>query len=176
MAHTTMVPFSAAMFVGDTDAQLVAGDLAGFPLRHLGRAVMSYDDTQEMATVSHPIIMPGQYNGGTLTTDIGFWMASDNTNDIALDVFIEAVTPNADTLNMVSATSWDTANSGTISLSGSTASDLLMLSITLTNDGSPNAIVAGDWFRLGIRRDTDSLDDDATGLLYLSAVDLWETT
>lgn len=173
MAHTSLFPLPASAFIGDNDAQLVAGDVAAAAKNHKGRPAMAFDDTEEEAMVSPEYVMPGQYAGGTLTADILFGMASDNTNDVALDVFVEAKTPNTDTLDMEAATSWDAANSGTVSLSGSTASDPLKLSITLTNKDS---VAAGDLVRFGIRRDTDSVNDDASGDLFIYSVDIWETT
>ena len=74
---------------------------------------------------------------------------------------------------MNSATRWDTANTGTVSVSGSTAGDPLTLAITLTNKDS---VAASDVFRIGIRRDTDSGDDDAVGNLYITNIDVWEST
>lgn len=173
MAHTSLIPLTASMFTGDTDAQLVAGDVPATPVRHKGRPAWAFDATDEEAIVSGEFTMPGQYAGGTLSADLHFAMASDATNDIALDVFVEAKTPNGDTLDMEAAVSWDTANSGTKSVGGTTAGDPLMLTVTLTNKDS---VAAGDLVRIGIRRDCDSGDDDASGDLYLYAAELWETT
>lgn len=173
MAHTTLFSLSANMFVGDNDAQLVAGDNPATPANHVGRPVMTFDATDEEAMTSIEVPMPGQYAGGTVTATIHFAMASDNTNDIALDVYVEAKTPNTDTLDMETATGWDTVNSATVSLVGSTAGDPLTLVVTLTNKDS---VAAGDLVRFGIRRDTDSGDDDASGDLFIYSVDIWETT
>lgn len=173
MAHITILSIPASAFVGDNDAQLVGGDNPAAPVNHKGRPAMAFDATDEEAMVSAEFVMPGQYAGGTLTADILFAMASDNTNDIALDVYVEAKTPDTDTLDMETATGWDTVNSATVSLSGSTAGDPLKLSVTLTNKDS---VAAGDLVRIGIRRDTDSGDDDASGDLYVYSVDLWEST
>ena len=173
MAHATMILLPATAFVGDNDAQLVGGDGPAVPVNHKGRAAMAFDATDEGAMVSAEFVMPGQFAAGTLTADIVFAMASDNTNDIRLDIYVEAKTPGTDTLDMETATSWDTVNSATVSLSGSTAGDPLKLSITLTNKDS---VVAGDLVRFGIRRDTDSGDDDASGDLFIYSVDIWETT
>lgn len=173
MAHTTLLTLPATAFVGDNDAQLVAGDGPATQVNHVGRPAFAFDDTAEEAMVSAEVTMPGQYAAGTLTADICFAMASDNTNDIALDVFVEAKTPGTDTLDMETASGWDTANSGTVSLSGSTAGDPLKVSITLTNADS---VAAGDLVRFGVRRDTDSVNDDASGDLYIYSVEIWETT
>lgn len=173
MAHATLLSLSANSFIGDNDENLVAGDGPATPVEHNGRPAMAFDDTAEEAVVSAEFVMPGQYAGGTLAADIIFAMASDNTNDIALDVYVEAKTPDADTLDMQTADSWDTVNSGTVSVSGSTAGDPLKLSVTLTNKDS---VAAGDLVRVGIRRDTDHANDDASGDLFLYSVDFWEST
>ncbi len=173
MAHTTLLSLSANSFIGDTDANLVAGDSGAIPVLHKGRPAISFDATTEQAMVSPEFIMPGQYAAGTLNADILFAMADDNTNDIALGVYLEAKTPNVDTLDMETATSWDVANSGTISLSGSTVGDPLKLSVPLTNNDS---VATGDLVRLGIRRDTLSPNDDASGKVFIYNVDFWETT
>jgi len=173
MAHVSLLPLSAAMFVPDQDAQLVAADLAALQVNHIGRPALAFDDTDEMAATSHEFPMPGQYAAGTLKATLYVYSATDNTNDTAFDVFVEAVTPNADTLDMETAEDWDTANSGTISLAGSTAGDLLTIVITLANK---DGVVVGDLVRFGVRRDTDSGNDDVVGDMFLFAVDIWEDT
>lgn len=174
MAHVTLASVEAGSAIGDQDAQLVGGDLPGLLGNHVGRPVMRFDDTDEMAFTSRERSMPGQYTGaGTLKATVNFAMESDNANDIAVDIFVEAKTPNADTIDMESATGWDTANSGTVSLAGSTAGDPLALTITLTNK---DGLVAGDLVRFGIRRDTDSGDDDASDELFIYDIEIWEDT
>jgi hypothetical protein len=171
MAHNTMLIFPASSMIGDNDAQLVTGDVGAPHSSHLGRPVLSFDDTEEEAAVTPEMHMPGSYGGGTLKATVHFYMASDNTNDVAIDVFVEAKTPDTDTLDMETASSWDSANSGTVSLSGSTAGDPLSMTITLTNKDS---LAANDLVRFGVRRDTDSANDDASGDLYLAALEIWE--
>jgi len=173
MAHVSLLPLSAAMFVPDQNTQLVGGDLAALQVNHIGRPALAFDDTDEMAATSHEFPMPGQYAGGTLKATLYVYAAGDNTNDTCFDVFVEAVTPNADTLDMETADSWDTANPGTISLAGSTVGDLLTIVITLANKDS---VEAGDLVRYGVRRDTDSADDDVVGDMFFSAMDTWEDT
>ena len=103
MAHTTVFPIPVTSFIGDTDAQLVAGDTAAAIVNHKGRPGFAFDDTDEEAIVSAEMVVPGSYAAGTLTAAVYFAMESDNTNDVALDVFVEAKTPNTDTLDMESA-------------------------------------------------------------------------
>ena len=167
----TLLSFAASSFVPDDDAQLVAGDVAAQFTVHKGRVVLAFDDTEEEAAVTHEIPMPQAFAAGTLTAICHFYMASDATNDIALDVFVEAKTPNADTLDLEAATSWDTVNSGTKSLTSTTAGDPLTVSVTLTNQ---DGVAAGDLVRFGVRRDTDSANDDATGDLFLAAIEIQE--
>jgi hypothetical protein len=173
MAHTTLLVLPADVFRGDDEAQLVGGDNPATPVNHKGRPGWAFDDTDEEAVVSAELVMPANYAGGTLTADVLWATASDNTNDLALDLFVEAITPNADTLDMEAATSWDSANSGTASVAGSTAGDLQRLSVTLTNKDN---VVAGDLVRIGIRRDTDSANDDIVGDVFVYTAELWETT
>ena len=168
----TIFSLSATNFVGDDDAQLVAGDVPAAMTNHVGRLVFSFDDTEEEAMVSDEMICPAHYGAGGLKANIHFYMATDVTNDIAIDVYVEAVTPNADTLDMETATSWDTANSGTASIGSTTAGDLRKLEITLTNKDS---IAVGDLTRFGLRRDTDSANDDAVGDMFIAAVEIQET-
>ncbi len=168
---TTLFNFPAASMIPDDDAQLVAGDVAAQFTVHKGRLVLAFDDTEEKAAVTPEVAMPQAYAAGALTAICHFYMASDVTNDISLDVFVEAKTPNSDTLDLEAATDWDTANSGTVSLGSTTAGDPLTVSITLTNKDS---VAAGDLVRFGIRRDTDSGDDDAVGDLFLAAIEIQE--
>lgn len=172
MARNFTLPLPASAFIGDNDAQLVAGDAAAAPVNHLGRPAYAFDDTDEEAITSVEFEMPAEYTGsGTLKAEIFFAMASDTTNDIAIDVFVEAKTAGTDTLDMEAASSWDTANSGTASVSGTTAGDPLSLTISLTNKDS---VAAGDVVRIGLRRDCDSANDDATGDMFIYSVSIYE--
>ena len=171
MVAKTLFKYSSGMLVGDADAQLVAGDLAAYFDDHKGRVSMVFEDTNEMAATT-PELQLTDYDGGTVVADIDFYMASDATNDIAIDVFVESKTVNSDTLDLEAATSWDTANSGTLTVGSTTAGDPLRLTITLANKDSMANL---DLIRFGVRRDTDSANDDATGNLYISSLTIRET-
>ena len=173
MAHVTLLNFPANALVGDNDENLVAGDGAATFSNHNGRPCLAFDATAEEAVLTPEVAMPGQYAGGTLMATAFFAMDSDATNHIVLDVGVEATTPNADTIDMETADSWDTINAGTMSVGGTTAGDPLSLAVTLTNKDS---VAAGDLVRFGIRRDCDSGNDDASGDLYLYALEIWEST
>lgn len=165
----TLLNFPASSLIGDNDANLVAGDLAATPANKNGRPVLAFDDTDEEAALTPEVEMPSQYTGSGLKAVVHFFMASDAANNIALDVFVEAKTPDADTLDLETADSWDSANSGTKDLSGTTAGDPLTLEITLSNADS---VAIGDLVRFGIRRDTDSANDDASGDLFISCMEI----
>lgn len=172
MARNFELMLPALFFIGDQDAQLVAGDAAAVPVSHVGRPAYAFDDTDEEAIVSGEFEWPDGYTGsGTLKATVHFAMASDTTNDIAIDAFVEAKTPGTDTLDMEAASSWDSANSGTSSVSGTTAGDPLALTITLTNKDS---VASADLVRVGFRRDCDSANDDATGDMFIYSVCLFE--
>ena len=159
--------------IGDQDAQLVGADAAAaHEVPAVGRPVLSFNDTDEEAAITAEVAMPGQYAGGTLKATIFLFTASDNTNDAAFDVFVEAVTA-LDTLDIQATADWDTANSGTVSVSGTTAGDLVALTITLTNKDS---VAKGDMVRFGIRRDCDSGDDDIVGDVFVTTLEIWEDT
>jgi hypothetical protein len=174
MAHVTLLNIPASAFVGDQDTQLVAGDAAAPHVSHLGRPALAFDDTDEEAATSASFAMPGQYAGGTLMATLFLYAASDATNGCVFDVCVEAVTPDADTLDLEAADGFDAVNSsGDIDLSATTAGDLVDAQVTLTNKDS---IAAGDLVRIGVRRDTDHANDDASGDIYLAGVEIWEST
>jgi hypothetical protein len=168
------VPWPMLAFVADNDAQLVAGDGPAPHANKVGRPVLAFDDTDEEAALSVAVAMPGNYAGGTLKATLYLFAASDASNGCVFDVGVEAVTPNADTLDLEAADGWDALNSsGDIDLSGTTAGDLVTAEVTLTNKDSA---AAGDLIRIGVRRDTDHANDAASGDIYLAAVEIWEST
>jgi len=174
MAHVTLLNFPASALIGDNDAQLVAGDAAAPHASKLGRPVLAFDDTAEEAALTPCVAVPSQYAGGTLKATLFLFAASDTSNGCVFDVGVEAVTPDADTLDLEAAASWDTLNSsGDVDLSGTTAGDLVAATVTLANKDS---IAAGDLARFGVRRDTDHANDDAVGDVYLAALEVWEET
>lgn len=176
MAHVTLLELAANAFVGDNDAQLVGGDVAAVPVNHIGRPAWAFDDTAEAAIVSGEVAMPGQYAVGTLKATIHWAAAGDNTNDVRWDIYVEAKTPNTDTLDMEAATSWDTVNSISDSAGGSTVGDPLSVDVTLTNKDS---VAASDLVRFGVRRDCDYAagdNDDLVGDAFIYSVEIWEDT
>ncbi len=178
MANNFEIILPATAFIPDSSAQLVAGDAEAQFDSHIDRPVLLFDDTAEEAAVSHEFEMPDAYTGaGTLKAKIFLATASDTTNDTAFDVFLEAKTPGADTFRMQLSNGWDAANAGTVSFSGTTVGDLLTIDITISNkqsvDGATD-LASGDLVRIGIRRDTESANDRASGDVFVYAVTLYE--
>jgi len=167
----TLLVLEMGVFVGDEDAQLVAGDVAASPeFVQSSRGWWAFDDTAEEAITSKELIMPSQYTGSGLAAIVhGFFKTEIVATDEArIDVAVEAKTPDTDTLDMEVAESFDSVNAADV-VPGGTAGDPVSKSITLTNADS---IAAGDLFRLGIRRDTDHANDTATGDFCITAIEI----
>ncbi len=141
---------------------------ATFVVHSLQRLALAFDDTTN-ETVYLQTVLPPAYTGtGTLKARLLFYSASANSGDAGWQVAVEAVTP-ADTLDLETVSSFDTANGGTQALSG-TAGDLTAITITLTNKDS---CAAGDSFRIGIQR-TAAGTDTVSGDLFLHSLELFE--
>ncbi|KKM87087.1 hypothetical protein LCGC14_1272440 [marine sediment metagenome] len=172
MAHVTIFPISAAGMWGDDDAQLEVGDLPAPHSVFLGRIVLAFEDNDQTAAVTATMTMPANYTATDPRMDIHFFTESDATNDLVMEAFVEAYTPNTDNEDLETTSGWDTLNSGTISVNPYAAGDPLVLSITLSND---DGAVAGDLVRFGIRRETDA-PDDISGDVYVTAIEFWDNT
>ena len=170
----TLLVLDASVFVGDDDAQLVAGDVAASPeVIKSSRMWWAFDATNEEAILSKQLIMPSQYTGTGLKAILhGFFKTEAVANQEAvMGIFVEAVTPDADTLDMETAESFSTVNVVDM-IPPTTVGNPTDSSKTLTNADS---IAAGDSFRIGIRRDTIATSptaDDATGDFCLYAVEI----
>ena len=114
--------------------------------------------------------MPTAYTGsGTLKLAIGYFMASATTGDVVWSCAVEAVT-DADATDLDSASSFDTANTATVTVPA-TQGYLDVATITLTNKDS---VAAGDMVRLAIHRDSDAAGDNAGGDACLLYATLYE--
>ncbi len=132
------------------------------------RLALAFDDTTDESVYLQTVLPPAYTGTGTLKARLLFYSASANSGDAGWEVAVEAVTP-ADTLDLETASSWDSINGGTQALSG-TAGDLTAITITLTNKDS---CAAGDSFRLGISRTAVSTDT-VSGDLFLYSLELFE--
>jgi len=135
------------------------------------RLRLDYDDSTKETAYSAAFRMPAAYTGtGTLFAVVQYAMASATSGTVEFEVAVEAVTP-ADALNLNSASSFDTANSGTETVPG-TAGYLSEIAITLTNKDS---VAAGDLVRLSLARDAaDATNDTATGDARVLGVTIFE--
>jgi hypothetical protein len=130
-----------------------------------GRMYLAFDAATDETHEWGQLVAP-QGLTGTLTLVIQYYMASGTTGNVVLTGQVEAVTP-ADTLDLDSASSFDTVNSVTSAVPG-TQGYLASASITLTNADS---IAAGDYFRLRVARDADNASDTAAGDCHLLTVE-----
>lgn len=125
------------------------------------RYVVSFTDEQE-GIFTFPEL-PSSYQGGTLVVEL-VAIASVTTGTAGFTVAVEAVTP-GDSVDLDSATSFDTSNAGTGSIPA-TAGNPFTITVTLTNKDSA---AAGDHLRLKVVR-----DDSAGGTIQLLGGKLYE--
>lgn len=146
----------ATRFVGrPRDAEYPATNFPQLTISNR-RPVLAFDaSTDETCYFTFPA---PQGLTGTITVVVYYTMASATTGAVYFQAAFEAVTA-ADALNLASATSFDTANSGNGTVPG-TAGYMQTISITMTNNDS---IAAGDYVRLSLNRDADNASDTATG-------------
>jgi hypothetical protein len=97
--------------------------------------------------------------------DIYYSMASATTNNVVMEVAVEAVTA-GDALNVNTTSSFAATNSVTDAVPGSTGY-LDSVTVTLTNNDS---IEPGDKCRLQFNRDANNASDTATGDMYLWSI------
>ena len=165
MAHVTLLVFDADGFVLPTSSA---------PGRDVvqNRPFLAFDASAVESAYSRPAAMPGQYAGGTLKANVGYFMASATSGKVDFEVSVEAVS-DGDTVDLDAGTSFDTANAGNATVPG-TAGHLDVLTITLTNKDS---VAAGDLVTFKLERDADdATDDTATGDARVLWVEIWEDT
>jgi hypothetical protein len=159
MATRAILLPNAAEFDGANFPQLREYLISNIP-----RQVLAFDAaTRE--TAYWQFIAP-QGLTGTLTAIIFYRMASATTGGIAIDIAIEAITPD-DALDTDASNSFDTDNTANETVPG-TAGFMSSLSVTLTNADS---IAAGDLVRLATSRDVADAADTATGDMEIIAVE-----
>lgn len=157
---TTLYPFTPE------SAHYPASNFPAF-LKVNERPVLAFDASTDESAYWTGIAPQGL--ASALTAVITYVMASAISGAVRFQVAIEAVT-DGDSVDLDSATSFDTANSNGATVPG-TAGFIDQLSVTLTNADN---IAAGDYFRLRLNRDADQTSgtDDAAGDCYVLAVEL----
>lgn len=131
------------------------------------RPVLAFDATTD-ETAYWTAIAP-QGITGTLTAVISY-IATATTGTVGFQVQVEAVSDGDTSPDLDSATSFDAANSASVTVPA-TAGLIDQVSITLTNADS---IAAGDYVRFGLNRDADgsAVSDTAAGDVYVLAVEI----
>lgn len=105
---------------------------------------------------------------GTVTATISYIMASATTGGVVFDAAIEAVT-SGDALDLDSATSFDTVNTGVDSAVPGTAGYMEQITITMSN---LDAAAAADYIRISLTRNVNHASDTAAGDCYILAVEI----
>jgi hypothetical protein len=131
------------------------------------RFELSFDTSGTQQSIWVIPSMPSCWQGnGTLQLDCYGFMESSNSGNIQLAASIEAVTP-GDTLNLNSAASFDSSNSQTQTVAGTTG-NVFLTTITLTNRDS---VSVGDCVRIKLQKTGGS----STGNYRLYGVNLVES-
>ena len=170
MARNFTISLPATAF-GPLRGGLTAATITSQAVTNSHRVAWACDDTTAEGAASVPFVCPDEYTGsGTLKAKVFFASGTQNSGSAVFAVNVEAITP-GDTLNVTTTGSFDSSNTGTTDLSGSTAGDLLAQTVTLTNKDS---VAAGDQVRLAFMRSVaaDSVSDD----LYVYLSELFEET
>lgn len=131
------------------------------------RPVLTFDAAA--AETAYWTFLAPQGLTGALSAVLFLAGSAAGTNAVYMRAYLEAVTP-ADALNIVTTSSFDTANAGNVSMPSS-AGYLTTITITLTNADS---IAAGDLCRLSVDRDATNASDTYASDALLFAVELRE--
>jgi len=155
----------ATRFVGDPlGAHFPASNAPALTLVNR-RPVLAFDAATD-ETAYWTFVAPQGWTG-TVTLVLSYIMASATSGSLYWQAQLEAVTA-GDAVDLDSATSFDTANSGNGTVPA-TAGYMQQISITMTNADS---IAAGDLVRLSVNRDADNASDTAAGDAYLISVEI----
>ena len=142
-----------------------AANYATFDLRN-GQPILAFSGTTDQEAIFSDI-MPSHYAAGGITAILHVVFASATTGTANIECSVERCTTDMD------ADSFDTMTDGSAVPNG-TAGIETKVTIALANNDS---IVAGDRYRLKIRRDADGTNgtDDITTAMEITAVELRET-
>lgn len=133
--------------------------------------VLDFDSgaTQEYASFSG--VMPSHYDGGGVTLTL-VWCSEATTGDVKWDAAFKSFTDNTDDLD---AKQYAAVNSATDAVAG-TARVLTYTPIAFTDGADMDSVVANEYFRLTITRDSaDAADTVDANDAELVAVILRET-
>lgn len=133
------------------------------------RPVLAYDSGTD-ETAYWTIACPQGYTG-PFTVVLHLIGNAAGTNSTYWEVAVEAVT-SADSMDMDSATSFDTVNTGNTAMPA-TQGHMVQLSITCTNSDSA---AAADYVRISIARDANNGSDNFAADAYLLGAEVRDAT
>ncbi len=133
---------------------------AEFPSANFPQLTVSNTTERRLCleTCAWTVVAPAGWTG-TVTAVVSYAMASATSGGVAFEVLLEALTT-GDAIDTDSATSYDTANTGTDAAVPGTAGYMEQVSITCTNADSA---AAADLLRIALRRATGNAADTAAG-------------
>lgn len=150
-------------------AQPPATNYATFNTRN-AHLVLEFDTTTQ-ETVYFFGVMPRNYSDTTGITVYLAWMAATATSGtIGWDVSLERMASAGDDMDSDSFATAQTVTAATVS---GTSGVITITSVVITKGANMDSIVAGDPFRIRIRRDV--ANDTATGDAQLLSVEIKET-
>lgn len=125
--------------------------------------VLDFDaSTQEIAIKTD--VMPSNYSGGGVTILFFSSLSSATTGKLGWDVTFENLSDGAIDID---ADGWATAQTMTATTVPGTSGNILEQSMSISNGANMDGVVAGDSFRIRIRRDlTDNPAAGDAELLY----------
>jgi hypothetical protein len=129
--------------------------------------LLDFDDTTQWAAV-FSAVMPENYAGGGVTVDV-YWVAVAVAGTVGWDVSFERDAGSQD----IDSDGWATAQTVTAVTVPGTSGFVTVSSKAVSNGANMASVVAGDLFRLRVRRDV--ANDNAVGFAQLLAVHLRET-
>ena len=136
-----------------------------------GHVVLDFDASTDEESVWQGV-MPQNYAGGGITLKLHFMATSATSGNVVWQAAFERVAgQDADSDGFASFQA-----SGQVAVNGTSGIESIA-TITFTNGAQMDSVVAGDEFRLKVRRDADSTTatDDAAGDAELRSVEMRET-
>lgn len=148
--------------------EVPAASYASFNVRN-NRVVLEFDATAQ-ETVFFTGFMPRSYAGGGITVQLHWMAATATAGTIGWDVSIERVSDSATDLDSDSFAAAQTVNAVEVNATSGVPSTG---SAAFTNGSQMDNVVAGDLFRLRVRRDVAT--DTAAGDAQLLGIEVRES-
>jgi hypothetical protein len=130
--------------------------------------LLDFDDVTQVAAVFRAV-MPRNYAGGGVTADL-HWVAVPTSGTVGWDVSFERDAGSQD----IDSDGWATAQAVSSVTVPGTSGLVTVSSVAIANGANMASVVAGDLFRVRIRRDVVTVGR-AVGFAQLLAVHLRET-